>query len=184
MFGYFKKLDFEDIFNILERRAKEPDMLADGSNSELFFVRVSPAENQAFVRNEAGWIRNDLDLIMQMESDDVAASILNNLREIDQQGFPADENPDVIRQSLMSKYQQSESEITNWIEQQLEFQEIKAEEERLLADTKLSDEKRVEALKEFKENLTNEERDIWLKSKRQKKMERMLEEDEENFKSK
>lgn len=184
MFGYFKKLSFEDIFNILERRAKEPEMLADGSNSELFFARVSPAENQAFVRNEAGWIRNDLDLIMQMESDNVAASILDSLREIEQKGFPADESPDVIRQSLMSKYQQSPSEITNWIEQQLEFQEIKAEEERLLSDSKLSDEKRAEALKEFKDSLTNEERDIWLKSKRQKKMERMIEEEVENSKSK
>lgn len=184
MFGYFKKLNFEDILNILDCRAKEPEMLADGSNSELFFVRVSPAENQSFVRNQAGWVRNDLDLIMQMESDNVAASVLNNLREIEQTGFPADESPDVIRQSLMSKYQQSASEVTNWIEQQLEFQDIKAEEERLLADSKLSEEQRKAALKDFKENLTNEERDIWLKSKRQKQMERMIEEEEAKSKSK
>lgn len=179
MFGYFKKLDFSELFDILTKRAAEPVINADGSNAHLFFARVSPAENHSFVRNDGGWIRNDLDLIMRMENENVAVSVLDRLQEIKQDGFKSDESPDVIRMSLMSKYQQSEAEVTNWIEGQLEFQELKAEEERLAVEKKLSDEERAVRLKEFKENLSSEERDVWLKSKRSKLIEKMLEDEEE-----
>lgn len=184
MFGYFKNLEFSELFDLLTNRAKEPEAKADGSNSSLFFARVSPAENQSFVRNEAGWIRNDLDLMMSLENENVAMSVMNRLQEIQQTGFKSDESPDVIRLSLMSKYQQTEAEVTNWIEGQLEFQELKEEQDRLAADKKLSDEQRVARLKEFKENLTSEERDLWLKSKRAKLIDKMLVEEEEELKGK
>lgn len=184
MFGYFKKLDFSELFDLLTNRAKEPVAKSDGSNSELFFARVSPAENHSFVRNEAGWIRNDLDLMMSLENENVAMSVLNRLQEIEQSGFKSDESPDVIRLSLMSKYQQSQAEVTNFIEGQLEFQELKAEEERLASEKKLSDEQRASRLKEFKENLSSAEKDVWLQSKRQRLIEKMLEEEEEELKGK
>lgn len=184
MFGYFKKLDFSEIFEILTNRAKEPEALADGSNSELFFARVTPMENKSFVRNDGGWIRNDLDLIMRLENENVAVSVLDRLQEIQQTGFKSDESPDVIRMSLMSKYQQSEAEVTNWIEGQLEFQETKAEEERLVADAKLSSEQRAARLKEFKDNLSSAEKDVWLQSKRSRLIDKMLDDEEEESKFK
>ena len=114
-----------------ETRTKVLELAADGSNSQLFYCTVSPGEQKAFCRNEAGWPRNDIDLFMSMDNQKVAAEVLSRLEEIPQNGFPSDENPDSIRLSLMSKYQQTESEVTRWIEGQLNFQELKAEEERL-----------------------------------------------------
>lgn len=160
------------------------ELSADGSNANLFYAACTPAEQKAFCRNEGGWPRNDIDMFINMENQQVAVELLSRLQEIPQKGFPSDENPDVIRMGMMSKYQQSESEVTQWIEQQLDYAEIKAEQERLEADRKLSAEERETMLKEFIDNLSSEERDIWLKAKRQKWIEDMLQADADIKKSK
>lgn len=171
-FGKITKLAMQ-VFE--ETRYKVLELAADGSNSSLFYLIVSPAEQKAFCRNEAGWPRNDIDLFMSMENQKVAAEVLSRLEEIPRNGFPSDENPDSIRMSLMSKYQQTESEVTSWIEGQLDLQDIESERQRLEADEKLSAEERDRALKEFTDNLNSEERDLWLKAKRQRLIDEMLE---------
>lgn len=176
---FFEKNLVPDIFKkaFNELRSLVLELAADGSNAELFYCPVSPAENKSFCRNEAGWPRNDIDLFINMENQKVASEILSRLEEIPSEGFPIDENPDSIRLSLMSKYQQTESEVTNWIEQQIEFKEIEQERQRLDEESKLNVEQRQKALREFTDNLSSEERDIWLKAKRQRLIDEMLEVD-------
>lgn len=159
-------------------------LAADGSNSQLFYAAVSPAEQKSFCRNDAGWLRNDIDLFMDLDNQKVASEVLSRLEEIPSKGFPSDENPDVIRMSLMSKYQQTESEVTRWIEQQLEFQEFESKRKELEQNEKLSSEERERMLKEFRETLSSEDRDIWLKERRRREIERMIDEEEVSKRSK
>lgn len=180
MFGIFKQIDPARLYDIMQDRVKQPVLdVKDKMSSQLFFVRVSPAEDHAFVRNEGGWIRNDIDLLLNMEDQIVASHIFGKLQEIESHGYSADENPDVIRLGLMSKYQQTESEVTAWLEDQIDRKMIEDERLALERNGELSVKERKERLQAFKDSLNSEERDIWLTSKRDKLRAKMLDEDDE-----
>lgn len=97
------------------------ELKQDGSNKSSFYN--SGADVKSFERNAAGYIRSDIAAIREQQDQAVAAAMLSRLQEIPADNPNAGKSDAEILLSHKSKYCQTPSEMTKYIEGQLELRE-------------------------------------------------------------
>lgn len=95
----------------------------DKSNVGDFFA-ADVIAGKSFAQNSAGWVQNDVDRIIRERDESTQQALLQRLQELPTNGHPADADNTALLMSLRSRYSQTASEVTRFIEQQLELQEI------------------------------------------------------------
>lgn len=95
----------------------------DKSNVGDFFA-ADVIAGKSFAQNSAGWVQNDVDRIIRERDESTQQALLQRLQEIPTNGHPADADNTALLMSLRSRYSQTASEVTRFIEQQLEIQQI------------------------------------------------------------
>lgn len=97
----------------------------DKSNVGDFFA-ADVIAGKSFAQNSAGWVQNDVDRVIRERDESTQQALLQRLQEIPTNGHPADADNTALLMSLRSRYSQTASEVTRFIEQQLEIQQINA----------------------------------------------------------
>lgn len=95
----------------------------DKSNVGDFFA-ADVIAGKSFAQNSAGWVQNDVDRIIRERDESTQQALLQRLQELPTNGHPADADNTALLMSLRSRYSQTASEVTRFIEQQLEIQQI------------------------------------------------------------
>lgn len=101
-----------------------PSIADDKSNIKDFYC-ADVHGGRAFLRNDAGYPLNDIDMILRQQDAKVRESLLSQLEEVPTTGVPADTPNDEVLLGLRSRYQQTPSEMVSWYEKQLEIYENK-----------------------------------------------------------
>lgn len=151
---------------------------SDGSNAELFYFPSDPITAKSCSRNYAGFIRNDIQLVVEQADQVVAAELLQRLVERKSDGVSEQTMSD---QELLgyykSKYCQTDSEMINYFDGLLEKQMEREQEIKF----KIEEDKEASEKKSIKEHLWNSmtaaEKDVYLARKREKEIEEGLKED-------
>lgn len=97
----------------------------DKSNVGDFFA-ADVIAGKSFAQNSAGWVQNDVDRIIRERDESTQQALLQRLQELPTNAHPADADNTALLMSLRSRYSQTASEVTRFIEQQLEIQQIKS----------------------------------------------------------
>lgn len=95
----------------------------DKSNVGDFFA-ADVIAGKSFAQNSAGWVQNDVDRVIRERDESTQQALLQRLQELPTNGHPADADNTALLMSLRSRYSQTASEVTRFIEQQLELQQI------------------------------------------------------------
>lgn len=154
-------------------KLKLPELAEDNSNISLFFA-VDVAGNSATPKNYGGWPRNDLAQINAQKDMSVAKAMALQLHTSEDIDFNAGKTDAEIMLHAKSKYIQSPSEMTRYIEQELAFrdealaraQQIKAEAQKVAA--------RKHEIDELRDSLTPEEREEVRVAKRKKQVNKLV----------
>lgn len=147
----------------------------DKSNISQFFKPVSDAENQTFCLNYGGYPRNDINKFLEAEDIKTAEALSAAL--IEQPSYSHLEK-DVSDAELLvaakSKYCQTASEIISYNERMLEIRDKRLLENQQKIDEEKSAAEKQALRKALHDSLTNEERDIYLKAKRNKEIQTLI----------
>lgn len=88
----------------------------------------------SFTENYGGWPRNDIALINEQTSLEAAKVMLDNLAQMPQSTENAGLSDAEIMLSHRSKYCQSASEVTEWLENQLALRDSRSSSEDVVKD--------------------------------------------------
>lgn len=142
----------------LSGSVKLPTLKKDKSNISDFFA-VDTVGNKAPVFNYGGWHRNDLATLNAQSDMSVAKAMAMQLHQTDEVDLNAGKSDAEILLHAKSKYIQSPSEMTRFIEQELAFRDERlARAARIAADAKAAAASK-KAMDDLKDSLTPEERE-------------------------
>lgn len=129
------------------------------SNIDDFF-KVDVAGNKALPLNYGGWIRSDLAVLNAANDMNVAKALANSLVELPDSttGNVGLTDEEIILQAR-SKYSQTPSEMTRYIEQQIEFRDQQVAVVQRAAAQKAAAFAHAKELNDLKDSLTPEERE-------------------------
>lgn len=137
---------------------KLPTLKKDKSNISDFFS-VDTVGNKAPVFNYGGWHRNDLAMLNAQTDMSVAKAMAMQLHQTDDVDLNAGKTDAEILLHAKSKYIQSPSEMTAYIEQELAFRDERlARAAQIAADAKAAASYK-KAMDDLKDSLTPEERE-------------------------
>ena len=151
---------------------------SDGSNAELFYFPTDPITAKQCSKNYGGYIRNDIQLILEQTDETVAAELL--LRLQDRQGDGISEqtlsDSDLLL-AYKSKYCQTNSEMVDYYDRLLAMRDERRNKERQDKE----DAETVESKHKIRESLWNSmsaaEKDEYLQNKRKREIEEGLKDD-------
>lgn len=142
----------------ISQEVKTPELKKDKSNISDFFA-VDTVGNKAPVMNYGGWHRNDLASLNAQTDMSVAKAMAMQLHQTDDVDLNAGKTDAEIMLHAKSKYIQSPSEMTQYIEQELAFRDERlARAARIAADAKAAASQK-KAMDDLKDSLTPEERE-------------------------
>lgn len=151
----------------INQHVKIPHLKEDKSNISDFFA-VDVQGNKAIPLNYGGWIRNDLAVINAQHDMRVAKSMALELYQAPEIPVNVNKSDAEIMLHAKSKYCQSPSEMTKYIERELEFRdaEIIRRNQIAIEAQKLANKR--QELKNIEDSLTPEEREEVRTARRKK----------------
>lgn len=165
MFGCIRKLVVLPLMEVNE----------DKSNISAFYKPLSDIEQQNFCLNYGGYPRNDINVFIEAESIQVAEALSQNLLQRQGDGILESDLSDVdLVLSAKSRYAQTPSELVAFNERMLEIRDTRVLEKQQKIDFDKSLAEKEALRKSIGDSLTNEERDNYLKAKRQKEIDKLL----------
>lgn len=148
----------------------------DKSNISGFYQVVSDLEQQNFCQNFGGYPRNDINVFLEAESIQVAQALSEHLLQRQSDGLLESDVSDVdLILSAKSRYAQTPSELVKHMDHMLEVRDQRAFDKQQQIDLEKSLAEKDALKKSIGDSLTNEERDNYLKAKRQKEIDKLLE---------
>lgn len=150
----------------------------DGSNAELFIFPVDPITSKSCSKNYGGFIRNDIQLIVEQTDETVAAELLLRLQERASDGISDQTMSDSdLLLSYKSKYCQTNSEMIAYYDRLLAQRDEKALTAKDEEDKKLSEAEKHRLRDALWNSMTAAEKDQYLADKRKREIEEGLKDD-------
>ena len=143
----------------IKQEVEIPEMAKDKSNLSDFF-KVDVAGNKAIPLNYGGWPRSDLAVLNALSDMQVAKAFASQLVELpDDTAHNVGLTEEEIILQAKSKYAQSPSEMTRYIEGQLEFRDAQIAAVKRAQAAKAAAAASKKEIDDLKDSLTPEERE-------------------------
>lgn len=150
-------------------------LASDGSNAEKFYKADMLALDGDEFRNYGGYPRNEIAIINEQNSIDVAKAMVEKMVVLNDDSMPESKISDAdLRLGLKSRYQQTISETIDFNEKLLKIRDERIAEARKAAILK-HEKALIEGKKEALWNsLTAEEKEYIVKKRREKELETLI----------